>query len=112
MPDERPVAIANTSPLQYLEEEPRIVVTPSGLECVPNTAKDHENSGSPTESLLPPQPKKRFTKRDGSKVAKLAILAGNAVRNADLHRALDLIDQILALCSRRPESVGQNEARA
>ena len=34
MPDERPVAIANTSPLQYLEEEPRIVVTPSGLELL------------------------------------------------------------------------------
>jgi hypothetical protein len=69
-------------------------VTPSGLECVANSAKDHENSGSPTESLLPPQPKKRFTKRDGSKVAKLAILATNAVRNADLHRALELIDEI------------------
>jgi len=44
--------------------------------------------------LLPPQPKKRFTKRDGSKVAKLAILAANAVRNADLHRALELIEEI------------------
>jgi hypothetical protein len=102
MPDERPVAIANTSPLQYLEEEPRIVVTPSGLECVPNTAKDHENSGSPTESLLPPQPKKRFTKREGSKVAKLAILSANAVRNADLHRALELIEEIRAICEGAP----------
>ncbi|GEM_PF-5595500 len=73
-------------------------MTPSGLECVPNTAKDHENSESPTESLLPPQPKKRFTKRDGSKVAKLAILAANAVRNADLHRALELIEEIRVIC--------------
>jgi hypothetical protein len=44
--------------------------------------------------LLPPQPKKRFTKREGSKVAKLAILSANAVRNADLHRALELIEEI------------------
>jgi hypothetical protein len=73
-------------------------VTPSGLECVPNTAKDHENSGSPTESLLPPQPKKRFTKRDGSKVAKLAILAANAVRNMDLYKALELIEEIRVIC--------------
>ena len=72
----------------------RKVVTPSGLESGPNTAKDHENSESPTENLLLPKPKKRFTKRDGSKVAKLAILAANAVRNADLHRALELIEEI------------------
>jgi hypothetical protein len=44
--------------------------------------------------LLPPQAKKRFTKRDGSKVAKLAILAGNAVRNGDLHRAMELLEEI------------------
>jgi hypothetical protein len=69
-------------------------VTPSGLESASNTAKHHENSESPTESLLQPQAKKRFTKRDGSKVAKLAILAANAVRNADLHRALELIEEI------------------
>ena len=72
-------------------------MTPSGLECVPNTAKDHENSESPTESLLPPQPKKRFTKRDGSKVAKLAILAENALRYVDLNRALELIEEIRAV---------------
>jgi hypothetical protein len=49
-----------------------------------------------------PQPKKRFTKRDGSKVAKLAILAGNAVRNADLHRALELIEEIRVIGERAP----------
>ena len=43
------------------------------------------------------EPKKRFTKRDGSKVAKLANLAANAVRNADLHRALELIEEIRAV---------------
>jgi hypothetical protein len=44
--------------------------------------------------LLPPDIKKRFTKADGSKVAKLAILAANAVRNLDLRRALELIEEI------------------
>ena len=72
----------------------REMVTPSGLESGPNPSKDHENSKSTTESLLPTKSKKRFTKRDGSKVAKLAILAANAVRNVDLHRALDLIEEI------------------
>ena len=77
-------------------------MTPSGLESASNAAKHHENSESPTESLLPPQPKKRFTKRDGSKVAKLAILAANAVRNADLHRALELIEEIRVICEGEP----------
>jgi hypothetical protein len=54
------------------------------------------DSSSPTENAPPPESKKRFTKADGSKVAKLAILAGNAVRNVDLHRALELIEQIRA----------------
>jgi hypothetical protein len=52
--------------------------------------------------LLPPQTKKRFTKREGSKVAKLAILAANAVRNADLHRALELIEEIRVICEEAP----------
>jgi hypothetical protein len=69
-------------------------VTPSGLESASNTAKLHENSESPSANLLPPVVKRRFTKRDGSKVAKLAILSANAVRNCDLHRALELIEEI------------------
>jgi hypothetical protein len=44
-----------------------------------------------------PIAKRHLTKRDGSKVAKLAILAANAVRNADLHRALELLQQILTI---------------
>lgn len=72
-------------------------MTPSGLEGGLNITKDNENSASPTENLLPPQPQKRFTNRDGSKVAKLAILAKNAVQNMDLHRALELIAQIQAI---------------
>jgi hypothetical protein len=73
------------------------LATPTGFEKAPNTTKDHVDSPSPTENALPPESKKRFTKDDGSKVAKLAILAGNAVRNVDLHRALDLIEEIRAV---------------
>jgi hypothetical protein len=83
------------------------VVTPSGLESASNAAKHHENSESPTESLLQPIAKRRLTKRECSKVAKLAILAGNAVRNADLHRALELIDEIRVICEGSP-AVGTN----
>jgi hypothetical protein len=41
---------------------------------------------------------RRLAKRDGSKVAKLALLAANAVRNADMHRALELLAEISAEC--------------
>jgi len=33
-----------------------------------------------------------------SKVAKIAILAGNAVRNADPYRTLELIEEIRVMC--------------
>jgi hypothetical protein len=55
------------------------------------------DSSSPTENVLPPESKKRFAKVDGSKVEKLAILAANALRNVDLHRALELIEEIRAV---------------
>jgi hypothetical protein len=78
-------------------------VTPSGLERVQDTAKDHEDSQSPTENEVPPPTKKCFTKADSSKVAKLTILAANAVRNADLHRALELIEEIRGACEGVPD---------
>ena len=55
------------------------------------------DSASPTENAQPPESKKRFTKADGSKVAKLAILAENALRYVDLNRALELIEEIRAV---------------
>ena len=72
----------------------RNVVTPSGLEKARDTAMDQQESQSPTEGAALPASKKRFTKQDGSKVAKLALVAANAVRNADLHRALDILAKI------------------
>jgi hypothetical protein len=44
--------------------------------------------------LLPTHTKKRFTKAGGGKVAKFAILAANAVKDVDLHWALELIEEI------------------
>ena len=40
-----------------------------------------------------------MTKRRGSMAAKLAVLAANAVRNCDLARALELLEQIRASCA-------------
>jgi len=48
--------------------------------------------------LLQPSGRRHLGKRECSKVAKLAILAANAVRNADLHRALELIEEIRVIC--------------
>ncbi len=39
-----------------------------------------------------------MTKRSGSMAAKLAVLAANAVRNWDLARAIELLEQIRATC--------------
>ena len=101
MPDERPVAIANTSPLQYLEEEPRIVVTPSGLEMAPGSATVSDDPPSPTEnpaaeSATPIHARRVCSKC--SKAAHLAALAANAVRNADLSRAIELLVEIQVHC--------------
>jgi hypothetical protein len=86
----------------------RKVVTPSGLERVQDASKDHVDSQSPTENKPAPQAKKCLTTEDGSKVAKLALLAANAVRNADLHRALELIEQIRTTAARASKTSASN----
>jgi hypothetical protein len=75
-------------------EQFKLAATPTEFEKSPNVTKDHEDSASPTERAQPQESKRRFTMADGSKVARLAILAGNAVRNVDLHRVLELIEEI------------------
>jgi len=52
------------------------------------------DSHSPTENLLPITTTSDLSIPSGSKVAKLAKMAANAVRNVDLHRALELIEEI------------------
>ena len=80
----------------------RIIVTPSGLESASSSAKYCEYPELPTGRLLPPSARRHLGKRECTKVAKLAILAGNAVRNADLHRALELIEEIRGICEGAP----------
>jgi hypothetical protein len=43
-----------------------------------------------------------MTTRSGSMAAKLAVFAANAVRNWDLARALELLEQIRATCDEAP----------
>jgi hypothetical protein len=68
--------------------------TPAGFECEPNDAKLREDSSSPTENREPRSSKKRVVTLSGSKVAKLAAVAANAVRNYDLSRAIEVIEDL------------------
>jgi hypothetical protein len=69
-----------------------------GFETTESSAKHHEDSRFPTEKLRAEAPTQRMTKRSGSMAAKLAVLAANAVRNWDLARAIELLEQIRATC--------------
>jgi O-succinylbenzoate synthase len=57
-----------------------------------------EDRPSPTEGGNAETVSPRLTEADGSKVAKLAVVAMNAVRNGDLHRAVELLGTIHDLC--------------
>ena len=76
----------------------RKLVTPPGIENTPNITKRHEDSQSPTENSKPQASSRSLTKRSGSMAAKLAIMASNVLRNYDVDRALDLLEQIRATC--------------
>jgi len=69
-------------------------VTQAGFECEPSGAKLREDSPSPTENREPRSSKKRVVTLSGSKVAKLAAVAANAVRNYDLSRAIEVIEDL------------------
>jgi hypothetical protein len=80
-------------------------VTPPGIEGAENITKPNEDRSSPTKNPRSAASSRGLTKRSGSKVAKLAAMAANALRNLDLDRAMELIEQIRATCgpeSRRP----------
>jgi hypothetical protein len=72
-------------------------VTLSGIENAPNVTKQREDSSSPTEIRTSTWSKYRVARVSGSKVAKLAAIARNAVANYDLHRALDVLDELKRL---------------
>lgn len=60
--------------------------------------KHPEDSRFPTEKPRAEAPTQRIAKRSGSMAARLAVLAVNAVRNWDLARALELLEQIRTTC--------------
>jgi hypothetical protein len=69
-----------------------LVVTPSGIESIPDITKQPEDSSSPTENRETRSSKKRVVTLTGSKVAKIAAMARNALRNYDLHRAIEVLE--------------------
>jgi hypothetical protein len=72
-------------------------VTPSGIEEARNVTKQHENSSSPTGAVANGIVRKRVVTVSGSKVAQLAGIAANAVRNYDLGRAIEVIEELRRL---------------
>ena len=70
------------------------MATPAGFEEGRNAAKLSEDSSSPTETRGSGSVRNRVVTVSGSKVAKLAAVAANAVRNYDLSRAIEVIEEM------------------
>jgi len=68
--------------------------TPAGFERTQNDAKQREDSSSPSETGEARSSKNRVETLSGSKVARMAAVASNAVRNFDLIRAIDVLDEL------------------
>jgi hypothetical protein len=73
-------------------------VTPPGIESTRNITKQRNDSQSPTEKPKAQIVPRGLTKRSGSMAAKLAVMAANALQNYDVDRALELLEQIRAIC--------------
>jgi len=71
--------------------------TPAGFETVRSIAKHHEGSRFPAEKPKNHHPSRRLTSGNSSKVAKLALLASNAVKNLDLERAAELLRELMQI---------------
>ena len=84
--------------LQQAGELTRPFVTPPGIENTRNITKPHEDSSPPTERPKAQASSRGLTKRSGSMAAKLAVMAANALRNYDVDRDLELLEQIRAMC--------------
>jgi hypothetical protein len=61
--------------------------------------KPGDHRASPTEGEKAEIVSPRLTVESGSKVARLALVAMNAVQNGDLHRAVEALRGIHDLCS-------------
>jgi hypothetical protein len=78
-------------------------VTPPGIEKKRTSTKQREDSSSRTETQEWKVVSRSLSAKSSSKVAKLAKLARNAVQNCDLHRAAQLLVEIVETCeARRP----------
>jgi hypothetical protein len=98
-----PLAMAKAWQRPVADEKLRAILvllqaTPAGFERTENSAKDDEDSPSPTEKPPAEASTRRMTTRSGSMAAKLAVLAANAVWNWDLARAIELLEQIRTTC--------------
>jgi hypothetical protein len=72
--------------------------TPAGFERPRNRVKPGDDRASPTEGEKTELISQSLTAESGSKVARLALVAMNAVRNGDLHRAVEVLQRIHDLC--------------
>ncbi len=94
-----------------LERAGRIIqelATPAGFERPRNPVKPGEDRPSPTEGEKGEAVLPRLTGRSGSKVAKLALVAMNAVRNGDLHRAVEVLEAIQDECVPAASTAGRS----
>jgi hypothetical protein len=82
-------------------------VTPPGIENTRNTTKPREGSPSPTETSTTEAQSRGLTKRSGSMSARLAVMATNALRNYDVDRAFELLEEIRVTC----DPTGQTTTR-
>jgi hypothetical protein len=98
--DFRAVATAHRTARNRWRKE----ATPAGFERSGNTAKTGEDRPSPTENEKADRVPPRLAGPSGSKVARLALVAMNAVRNGDLHRAVEALQAIHDQCV--PDGVG------
>jgi len=67
---------------------------PAGFECEPNVTKPHQDSPSPTETRGSRSSKNRVVTLSGSKVANLAAVVANVVRNYDFSRAIEVVENL------------------
>ena len=84
----RPVPVQDQP---FRSDRPDVVVAIApmhGIRRGPSGAKLREDLSSPTETRGSGSSKNRIVKVSGSKVARLAAVAANAVRNFDLSRAI------------------------
>jgi hypothetical protein len=83
--------------------------TPAGFESPRNPVKLGDDRVSPTDEESAEVVSPRLIAESGRKVARLALVAMNALQNGDLHRALEVLQGIHHLCSsphpaRRPRT--------